>query len=66
MTLVGERTGTLDTSLMHLVEFYNKEVDRAVESLLSIAEPVLILVLGVIVAGLMLSILLPLYKMITF
>lgn len=65
MTLVGERTGTLDTSLMHLVNFYKREIDRAIDNLLSLLEPALILVLGVVVAGLMISILLPLYKMIT-
>ena len=66
MTLVGEKTGTLDSSLMNIVNFYKKEIDRTVDGLLSILEPVLIMILGVIVAGLILSILGPLYRMITF
>ncbi len=64
MVLVGEKTGSLDTTLMNIVEFYQKEIDRAIENILSVLEPALIVFLGIIVAGLMLSILMPLYKMI--
>ena len=64
MVLVGEKTGTLDSTLMNIVDFYQKEIDRMIDNALSILEPVLILVLGLVVAGLMLSILMPLYKMI--
>jgi len=66
MVLVGERTGTLDTSLLHIVDFYKKEVDREIDTFLAILEPVLIVVLGGIVAGLMFSVLLPLYKIVSF
>jgi len=66
MTLVGERTGSLDKTLMDLVSFYQKEVDRGVENLLSVLEPLLIVFLGGIVAGLMVAILMPLYKMTGF
>jgi len=66
MVAVGEKTGTLDTSLMNVVEFYRKEVDRSIDNLLSILEPVMVIFLGGIVAGLMGSILLPLYKMTSF
>ena len=64
MVLVGEKTGTLDSTLMNIVDFYQKEIDRMIDNALSILEPVLILVLGLVVAGLMFSILMPLYKMI--
>ncbi|MDD2696800.1 MAG: type II secretion system F family protein [Candidatus Pacebacteria bacterium] len=64
MVLVGEKTGTLDATLMNIVDFYQKEIDRSIDNILSVLEPVLIVVLGVIVAGLMLSILMPLYRMI--
>ncbi len=64
MTLVGEKTGTLDTTLMNIVDFYQKETDRAIDNLLNVLEPVLIVFLGLFVAGIMLSILTPLYKMI--
>lgn len=65
MVLVGERTGTLDTSLMNMVNFYRKEIDRAINNILSILEPALIIFLGLVVAGIMLSILMPLYRMIS-
>jgi len=65
MVLIGEKTGTLDSTLMNIVDFYQKEVDRAIDNLLSILEPVLIIFLGVVVAGLMLSILMPLYQTIS-
>ena len=66
MTIVGERTGTLDSTLMNVVDFYKKEIDRTIDNLLSLLEPLLIVILGVVVAGLMLSILLPLYQMTAF
>jgi len=66
MTLVGEKTGTLDKTLMNIVTFYQKEVDRAIDNLLSILEPALIIFLGLIVGGLMASVLLPLYRVIAF
>jgi len=66
MTLVGEKTGTLDKTLLNIVDFYQKEVDRTIDNLLSILEPVLIIFLGLIVAGLMVSVLLPLYKITAF
>ena len=66
MTIVGERTGTLDSTLMNVVDFYKKEIDRTIDNLLSLLEPLLIVILGVVVAGLMLAILLPLYQMTAF
>lgn len=62
MVQVGEKSGTLDTSLLNIVEFYQKEVARTVDSFLSLIEPLLIVVLGLIVGGLMASVLLPLYQ----
>jgi len=66
MVLVGERTGTLDTTLMNIVSFYKGEIDRTIDNLLNILEPALIIILGVVVAGLMLAILVPLYRTMTF
>jgi type IV pilus assembly protein PilC len=63
MVTVGEKTGTLDKSLMNIVDFYRKEIERSIDNLLSILEPVMVIVLGGIVAGLMGAVLLPLYKM---
>lgn len=62
MVLVGERTGTLDSTLMNLVDFYEKEVDRSITVLLSLLEPIMLLFLGLVVGGLVASILMPLYQ----
>ena len=66
MTVVGEKTGSLDKTLLNLVDFYRKEVDRNLESLLTILEPLLIVFLGLVVGGIMAAILLPLYQVAAF
>lgn len=66
MVFVGEKSGTLDKSLMSIVRFYQKEVEGAVEKLLSVLEPALIVVLGLLVGGMMASVMLPLYNMASF
>lgn len=62
MILVGEKTGSLDVGLTNIADFYQKESERAIESLLSILEPLMIIILGVIVGGMILAILLPIYS----
>ena len=64
MTLIGEKTGTLDQSLMHLVSFYEKEVDRNLENFLSLLVPFTMIFLGVIVGGLVGAVMLTLYKVV--
>ncbi len=66
MVLVGERTGKLDTVLTNIVNFYEKEVDSKIEGLLGILEPLLIIFLGLVIAGIMLSILMPMYQTLSF
>ena len=66
MCLVGEKSGTLDSTLMHLVTFYQKETERTADSLIGILEPLLIVILGAMVGGLILAFLLPLYQMAAF
>lgn len=61
MVQVGEETGKLDKNLMEIVNFYQKEVNRAVATFTALLEPVLIIFLGIIVAVLAISILEPLY-----
>lgn len=65
MVLVGEQSGTLDTTLLNIVQFYQRELSNAVEGFLSILEPLLIVILGLLVGGLMAAILLPLYQLVT-
>jgi len=62
MTLVGEKSGQLDNILLYVVDFYQREVDSSVESFMKLLEPILIIFLGVVVGGLAVSLLLPLYQ----
>lgn len=62
MTSVGEKTGRLDEVLMNVTNFYQKEIERTINSFLAILEPVMIVFLGLLVGGLVISILLPLYQ----
>lgn len=62
MVSIGEKTGTLDKSLLSVVDFYKKEVERSIDTILSLIEPIMIIFLGLVVAGLMGSVILPLYK----
>jgi len=62
MTVAGEKTGSLDTSLEGIVSFYEEEVDRTLSSLLRFIEPALIMVLGVLVVILGVSLFLPLFQ----
>jgi len=62
MMSVGEKSGSLDSTLAEIVKFYQAEMERAVEAFLSLLEPLLIVALGVIVGGLMASLMLPLYQ----
>jgi len=61
---VGEETGDLDTMLMKIADNYDEEVDVAVQSLLSLLEPLMVVVLGGIVGTIVLALFLPLVKMI--
>ena len=61
---VGEETGDLDTMLMKIADNYDEEVDVAVQALLSLLEPLLVVVLGGIVGTIVLALFLPLVKMI--
>jgi type II secretory pathway component PulF len=62
MVTVGEKTGTLDSSLMNVVEFYQKDVDRTLDNFIKLLEPIFIIFLGGVVAGLMGAVLMPLYS----
>ena len=63
MINVGEATGTLDEMLSKLAAFYDEEVDNAVSSLLSILEPILLIFVGGIVGGLVVSMYLPIFSL---
>lgn len=62
MIIAGERTGSIDESLMNVVEFYQEDVDRSLDSFVRLLEPIFIVILGGVVAGLMGAVLMPLYS----
>jgi type IV pilus assembly protein PilC len=63
MVKVGEETGRLDEMLDTIARFYEDEVDRTVEGLISLIEPMLIVVLGGIIGGIMIGLYMPIFKM---
>jgi type IV pilus assembly protein PilC len=64
MIAVGEQTGGLDEMLTKIADFYDEEVDAAVEALLALMEPVMIVVLGVVVGGMIVAMYLPIFNMV--
>ena len=64
MIAVGEQTGNLDEMLSKIADFYDDEVDAAVSTLLSLMEPVMIVVLGVVVGGMVVAMYLPIFDMV--
>jgi type IV pilus assembly protein PilC len=64
MISVGEQTGALDAMLSKIADFYEEEVDTAVANLMTLMEPVLILFLGTVVGGIVISMYLPIFDLI--
>jgi type IV pilus assembly protein PilC len=65
MISAGEQTGALDTMLAKIADFYEDELDTAVAVLTSLLEPIMIVVLGVLIGGLVVAMYLPIFRMIT-
>lgn len=63
MVAIGEESGSLDSMLGKVADFYEEEVDNAVDSLSSLLEPLIMSVLGVIVGGLIIAMYLPIFKL---
>jgi type IV pilus assembly protein PilC len=64
MIAVGEATGGLDEMLTKIADFYDDEVDAAVAALLSLMEPIMIVLLGAVVGGMIVSMYLPIFDMV--
>lgn len=64
MIAVGEQTGAMDAMLQKIADFYEDEVDAAVKDLLAAMEPMMIVFLGVVVGGIVISMYLPLFSLI--
>ncbi len=63
MIAVGESTGALDSMLEKIADFYDQEVDQAVENLTAMIEPFMMVFLGITIGGLVVSMYLPIFKM---
>lgn len=63
MTTIGEESGSLDSMLAKVADFYEEEVDNAVDSLSSLLEPIIIVILGVLIGGLVVAMYLPIFQM---
>ena len=63
MIAVGESTGSLDEMLSKIADFYEEEVDRAVDTLLSLIEPIMIVFLGVLIGGMVVALYLPMFNL---
>lgn len=65
MIAVGEQTGALDAMLNKIADFYDDEVDTAVGALTALLEPLMIVILGVIIGGLVVAMYLPIFRLVT-
>jgi type IV pilus assembly protein PilC len=63
MTAIGEESGALDSMLGKVADFYEAEVDDAVDAMSSLMEPVIMVVLGTLIGGLVIAMYLPIFKM---
>ena len=63
MTQIGEEFGSLDGMLSKVADFYEREVDDAVTALTSLLEPIIIVLLGVVIGGLVVAMYLPIFKL---
>jgi len=63
MTAIGEESGALDSMLSKVADFYEAEVDDAVDAIASLMEPMIMVVLGVLIGGLVIAMYLPIFKM---
>ncbi len=63
MVAIGEETGAIDTMLSKVADFFEEEVDNAVDGLTSLLEPLIMAFLGVVIGGLVIAMYLPIFKM---
>ncbi len=63
MTAIGEESGALDSMLSKVADFYEAEVDDAVDALSSLMEPIIMVVLGTLIGGLVVALYLPIFKL---
>lgn len=65
MIKIGEETGGLEEMLTKVADFYDEEVDAAVETLMAALEPIIVVVIGVVIGGMVMAMYLPMFQMVT-
>jgi type IV pilus assembly protein PilC len=63
MVAIGEESGSLDSMLAKVADFYEEEVDNAVDALSSLLEPIIMVVLGVLIGGMVVALYLPIFQL---
>ena len=63
MVAIGEEAGSIDAMLSKVADFYEEEVDDAVDAMSSLMEPLIMAVLGVLIGGMVIAMYLPIFKM---
>ncbi|MGL5821780.1 MAG: type II secretion system F family protein, partial [Sarcina sp.] len=63
MIKIGEEAGSLDDILSKTADFYDDELERAIEAITSIIEPIMLVVMGIVVGFLIISVLTPMFEM---
>jgi type IV pilus assembly protein PilC len=63
MTSIGEESGSLDSMLSKVADYYEREVDETVDALSSLMEPMIMVVLGVVIGGIVIAIYMPIFKL---
>ena len=64
MMTVGEETGALDEMLDKIADFYDQEVEATVNALTSLIEPILIVIMGIVIGGMIIALYLPMFDVI--
>jgi len=65
MVKVGEATGALEEMLTNVADFYDEEIDQALARVVTLIEPAILVVMGGVIAGLLLSVYLPLFSLLS-
>ena len=63
MVKIGEESGSLESMLIKTSDYYEEELETAIKQLLSLLEPAMIIVMGVIIGGIVASVMLPMFEL---
>jgi len=63
MISVGEETGNMDTMLHKIADFYDQEVEQSIKGLTSMIEPIVIVIMGVVIGGIVIAMFIPMFEL---